>query len=81
MTPREATDADGLRWTCVQAYAGVADGAAADVAAEHAAGDAVEVVATPSGAAQTVRLRLAPDWAEALSDDDLAAAIAEARGE
>lgn len=79
MTPREITDADGLQWTCVQAYAGLTDGDAADIAEAHAEGDTVTVVGTPTGAAQTVRLQLAPDWAEALSGDDLAAAIAEAR--
>jgi hypothetical protein len=63
----------------VQAYAGLGEGAAADAAAERGDGDTVTVVCTPTGAAQTVRLDLAPDWAEALGDDDLAAAITEAR--
>ncbi|HEX8298894.1 MAG TPA: hypothetical protein VF594_06995 [Rubricoccaceae bacterium] len=80
MTQRDVTDPDGLSWACVQAYAGLGEGAAADTAAEHADGETVTVVCTPTGAAQTVRLDLAPDWAEALSDDDLAAAITEARG-
>ena len=82
MTPREVTDADGTRWACVEAYAGLDDGDAGDAA--PAGGGRVEVVCTPSGGAQTVRLRLASDWAEALDDDALLAAIAavrEARGD
>lgn len=79
MTTREITDTDGLTWTCAQAYAGLGDSAAAEVAAEHEDGNTVEVVCTPTGAAQTVRLRLEDGWSEALSDDDLAAALAEAR--
>ncbi len=79
MTTRDATDADGLAWSCTQAYAGLGEGAAAEAAAEHADGDTVTVVCTPTGAAQTVRLDLAPDWADALSDDALAAEIAAAR--
>lgn len=75
MTQRDVTDSDGLSWACVQAYAGLGEGAAAAEAAEHTDGDTVTVVCTPTGAAQTVRLSLAADWAEALSDDDLTAAI------
>ncbi len=75
MTQRDVTDSDGLSWACVQAYAGLGEGAAAAEAAEHSDGDTVTVVCTPTGAAQTVRLDLQPDWAEALSDDALADAI------
>ena len=77
MTQRDVTDADGLTWACVQAYAGLGEGAAAEAAAD-AAGDAVTVVCTPTGAAQTVRLDLPADWTEALPDDALLAAISEA---
>ena len=79
MTQRDVTDADGLVWACVQAYAGLGESDAAQVAAEHAEGDTVTVVCTPTGAAQTVRLDLAPDWHEALDDDALAATITDAR--
>ena len=79
MTTRDVTDADGLAWACTQAYAGLGEGAAAEAAAEHAEGDTVTVVCTPTGAAQTVRLDIAPDWADALADDALADEIAEAR--
>lgn len=79
MTQRDVTDSEGLSWACVQAYAGLGAGDAAEVAAEHGDGRAVTVVCTPTGAAQTVRLDLPPDWADALDDDALAAAIADAR--
>ena len=81
MTPRDVTDSDGLSWACVQAYAGLGEGAAADAAADLAGGETVTVVCTPTGAAQTVRLDLAADWAEAVSDDALLAAIAAASAE
>jgi len=69
----------GLTWTCVQALAGVT-GDAADAAQQKmdASGEVI-VVCTPSGAARSVRLRLAPDWLDTLSDDELASAIAGAR--
>ena len=73
MTQRDVTDSDGLTWACVQAYAGLGGGAAAEAAADHA--DIVTVVCTPTGAAQTVRLGLPADWSEALGDEALAAAM------
>ena len=77
MTTREVTAADGTRWTCAQAYAGLdADAPAAEAASD---GGPVDVVCTPDGGAQTVRLALPPDWREAVSDDALAAKIAAAR--
>ena len=81
--PREVTDGDGVRWTCVQAYAGLAQSAdesgnkeAARVDGEK---DRFRVVCTPSGAAQTAELELPGDWEEALSDDDLVMEIGRAR--
>ena len=83
---REVTDAEGTVWSCVQAFAGLGErSGAAQAAAEKLAeklggGDGqVAVVATPRGGAQTVRLQLPPDWAEALDDEALAGAIADAR--
>ena len=68
---------DGTEWTCVQAYAGLGD---ADDVPEAAQDDGeVEVVATPSGGEQTVRLRLAIDWLDALSDEALARSIESGR--
>jgi hypothetical protein len=79
MKQREVQDAEGTRWTCVQALAGV-EGAAADAAAERVeSGGTVPVVCTPSGGAETVRVRLQSGWEETTSDDALLAAIAGAR--
>jgi hypothetical protein len=79
---REITDDENTTWTCAQAFAGLgAGGAAAQAAAEKMAGGEgqVAVVATPSGGAQTVRLELPRDWHERMSDEELAAAIRDAR--
>jgi hypothetical protein len=69
---REVTDAQGITWTCVQAYAGLSDGeekqAAAQVSGE---GDTYWVVCTPSGAAKSVRLKLNGDWETSYSDEAL----------
>jgi hypothetical protein len=73
---REVQDAEGTKWVCVQAYAGLSQGdegggAAAERAGEKDAGGRVEVVCTPSGGAQTVRLELPGGWEEAYSDEEL----------
>jgi hypothetical protein len=74
---REVTDAEQTTWSCVQAYAGMVDGEAAQALEEKRAaeGRGVPVVCTPSGGAQSVRLELTHDWATTLSDDDLLAEI------
>ena len=84
---REVTDAEGTVWSCVQAFAGLGEqSGAAQAAAEKMAeklggGEGqVAVVATPRGGAQTVRLQLPADWADALDDAALASAIEQARG-
>lgn len=69
--PREVTDTDGIRWTLNEAYAGL-DEEATSGRGEH------EVVATPSGGAQSVRLRLSGAWSD-LSDDELLERIQHAR--
>jgi hypothetical protein len=74
--PRELTDADGIRWTCAQPYAGLSD-EAGDKSAARVAPDRYEVVCTPSGGAQTVRLELTADWETALDDEALLAKIKE----
>lgn len=78
---RELTDRDNTTWSCVQAFSGLGDSAAATAAAARMAdGDGqVAVVATPRGGAQSVRLELPRGWDTSMSDDDLAAAIAAAR--
>ena len=80
MKQREVQDAENVRWTCVQALAGVS-GAAADAAEARVESDAgtVPVVCTPSGGAETVRVELATGWDEHASDDELLDAIAAAR--
>ena len=76
MKQREVQDAENVRWVCVQALAGV-DGAAADAAEARVEDDdgTVPVVCTPSGGAESVRIRLASGWEERASDDELLAAI------
>lgn len=77
--PREVTDGQQVKWSCIEAYGGL-NGERAGAAAELAAngGGVVAVVCTPSGGAQSVRLALPPNWAE-LPEPDLLAAIAGAR--
>jgi hypothetical protein len=65
--PRVVTDADATRWSCIEGSA-----------AKLADGNAVPVVCTPSGGAQSVRLDLPAGWDE-LPEADLVAAITEAR--
>lgn len=75
MTPREVTDGEGTVWSCVQAYAGLAEQddnkEKSEAARVKGANDKVYVVCTPTGGAQTVRLELPSDWETALSDEDL----------
>ena len=80
--PRDVTDDDQTTWSCVQAFAGLGESAAAQEAAERVAdGDGkVAVVATPSGGAQSVRMELDRGWEEEMSDEALVAAIGAARG-
>ena len=76
MTQREVTDKEGTRWTCVQAFAGL-EGKASEKATELSEKEdgKVEVVCTPSGGAQTVRLQLPAAWINELPEEELAAAI------
>ncbi len=77
---REVTDGEGVRWACVQAYAGLSGGGGNEEAARvEGAGDLLEVVCTPSGGAQTVRLELEGGWEEGLSDEELLGRIESAR--
>jgi hypothetical protein len=72
MTLREVVDQDNIRWTCVQALSGVRK-VSAEKAAQAAGVDDghVEVVCTPSGGAQTVRLKLISSWDTDVSDEQL----------
>jgi len=74
--PREIQDGEGTTWSCIQAYAGLSNNAEKREAARvEGEPDLVEVVCTPSGGAQTVRLKLAGDWENKLSDDELLSEI------
>ena len=76
MKSREVTDHNNTRWSCVQAFAGTNGDAAKEAIqrAENSKGE-VDVICTPSGGAQTVRLRLDQQWAESVSDEALVLAI------
>jgi hypothetical protein len=74
--PREASDAEGITWTCIQAFAGLGnDPEKADAARVDGTQNQVHVVCTPSGGAKSVRLELPGDWEKSLANDDLLQAI------
>jgi hypothetical protein len=74
--PREVSDAEGITWTCIQAFAGLGnDPEKMDAARVDGARNQVHVVCTPAGGAKSVRLELTEDWETSLSDDDLLQAI------
>lgn len=76
MKQREVTDKHNTTWTCAQAYAALESEAAEQAIEKSETPDGnVPVVCTPSGGAQTVRLELAKDWFDNLSDEELAQAI------
>jgi Na+-translocating ferredoxin:NAD+ oxidoreductase RnfC subunit len=74
---REVTDADGTTWTCVQAFSGVSQDLEHQEAAKVKGEEAYWVVCTPSGGAQSVRVKLPKDW-ENMADEALLEAIAAA---
>lgn len=70
--PREVTDAEGITWSCIQAYAGLSQNSENQEAAQvNEDKDTYRVVCTPSGGAQSVRLELQGNWENAYSDDQL----------
>jgi hypothetical protein len=74
--PREITDAEGITWSCIQAFAGLGnDPEKAEAARVEGSPDRVHVVCTPSGGAKSLRLELPSAWESELSDDDLLEAI------
>lgn len=74
--PREITDADGITWSCIQAFAGLGnDPEKADAARVEGADDRLHVVCTPGGGAKSVRLELPDDWEQGMGDEDLLRAI------
>lgn len=74
---RVVNSQDGTTWTCIQAFTGLSDEPehleAAQVKGQE---DAYWVVCTPSGGAQSVRLKLSGDWETAYSDEALLHEIA-----
>ena len=74
--PREINDGNGRTWSCVQAYAGLQnDSEKQEAASVEGKTGKVYVVCTPSGGAQTVRLEIATDWENSLSDQELLSQI------
>jgi hypothetical protein len=74
--PREVSDAEGITWTCIQAFAGLGnDPEKTDAARVDGTRNQVHVVCTPSGGAKSVRVELTEDWEKSLSDDDLLQAV------
>ncbi|WP_262297605.1 hypothetical protein [Microvirga sesbaniae] len=70
--PREVTDPDGITWTCIQAFSGLGkDPEKEEAARVDGKADAFQVVCTPSGGAQSVRLELPGNWERTASDEDL----------
>ena len=77
--PREVTDGEGTTWSCVEAYAGLAEDGKSDAARVEGT-DRYRVVCTPGGGAQSVHLELAGGWADSLSDEELLREIQSAAG-
>lgn len=72
MKQRDIIDREGTTWACVQALSDIS-AAAAQVKGED---DAYWVVCTPSGGAQSKRVKLPHDWQTACSDEALLDEIA-----
>lgn len=71
MVPREVEDAEGVRWSCVQAYAGLAGQSAEPSAARIEGSGLFRVICTPSKGARSVELELPSRWEEEYSDERL----------
>jgi hypothetical protein len=76
MKAREVRDdQDKLTWNCVQAFTatnGMAAEKAVELSKQH---NMVEVICTPTGGAQTVRLKLHENWIDSIDDNALLQAI------
>ena len=74
--PREVTDAEGIVWSCIQAFAGLGnDPEKTEAAREEGAADRVHVVCTPSRGAKSFRLELPAACEKSMSDDALLEAV------
>lgn len=70
--PREVTAPDGITWTCIQAFSGLGkDPEKIEAARVDGEADAFQVVCTPSGGAQSVRIELPGDWETKISEEQL----------
>lgn len=77
MKQREVQDQNNTRWVCVEALSGITEGRKEIEEKVQDENGRVTVVCTPSGGAQTVRLQLASDWVNTVSDDKLLQEIAQ----
>lgn len=69
---RVVNDKDGITWTCIQAFTGLSNETENQEAAQvKGQEDTYWVVCTPSGGAQSVRLKLSGDWETSYSDEAL----------
>lgn len=74
--PRDVIDAEGVSWSCIQAFAGLGnDPVKAEAARVEGKPDRVHVVCTPSGGARSARIELPRDWERDCLDDDILTAI------
>jgi hypothetical protein len=71
MKQREVQDQNNTKWVCVEAMSGLSDNSATVADKIQDQNGNVPVVCTPSGRAQTVRIKLQPNWLEAATDEDL----------
>ncbi|WP_114947872.1 hypothetical protein [Microvirga calopogonii] len=70
--PRELTDPEGITWTCIQAFSGLGKNPEKAEAARVDGKEGVyQVVCTPSGGAQSVRIELPGDWERNVSEEKL----------
>ncbi|MGO4386116.1 hypothetical protein AB4Y85_01120 [Microvirga sp. 2YAF29] len=70
--PREVSAPDGITWTCIQAFSGLGkDPEKMEAARVDGKADAFQVVCTPSGGAQSVRIELPGDWEAEISEEQL----------
>lgn len=71
MKQREVQDQNNTRWVCVEALSGLSDNTSEVAEKIQDRNGKVPVVCTPSGGAQTVRIKVNPDWVQKLSDEEL----------
>jgi hypothetical protein len=71
MKQREVQDQNNTKWVCVEALSGLTDNSAEVADKIQDKNGKVPVVCTPSGGAQTVRIKVSSNWHESLSDEDL----------